>query len=90
MCWLTMKRRSSELLRDWKSGRVQIEGWSQLGGHCGRKYSVFAVLTGGRARGLAMEAGTRVQDKVAHKKLRSWSEPWKREKLKVQCCKKLL
>ena len=65
-----MKRRSSELLREWKSGSVQMEGWSQLGGRCGRKYSVFAVLTG-RARGLAMEAGTRVQDKVAHKKLRS-------------------
>ena len=48
-----------------------MEGWSQLGGRSGRKYSVFAVLTGGRARGLAMEAGTRVQDKVAHKKLRS-------------------
>ena len=38
-----------------------MEGWSQLGGRCGKKYSVFAVLTGGRARGLAMEAGTRVK-----------------------------
>ena len=65
MCWVTMKRRSSELLRVWKSGCVQIEGWSQLGGRCGKKYSVFPVVTvmafGGRARGLAMEAGTRVQ-----------------------------
>ena len=54
---------------------MQIEGWSQLGGRAGRKYSVFGALTGGRAGGVAMGAGTRVQDKVAHKKLRSWSEP---------------
>ena len=40
-----------------------MEGWSQLGGRCGRKYSVFAVLTGGRARGLAMEAGTEYRTK---------------------------
>ena len=55
-----------------------MDGRSQLGGHAGRKYSAFVVLTGGRARGVAMEAGTNVQDKVARKKLRSWSEPCSR------------
>ena len=55
-----------------------MEGRSQLGGRPGRKYSVFVVLTGGRSREVAMEAGRNVQDKVAHKKLRSWSEPCSR------------
>ena len=45
-----------------------MDGRSQLGGRAGRKYSVFVVLSGGRARGVAMEAGKKVQDKVARKK----------------------
>ena len=49
---------------------MQIEGWSQLGGCCGKKYSVFAAA-GGRARGLAMEARTEKPKRVAHKRLRS-------------------